>query len=75
MPRNVVTGTAYRGGNSVWLASVAERRGYGDERWGTYKQVQGLGGQVRRGKKGSAIVFWQCATRGAVVRPALAADP
>ena len=32
MPCNVVTGKAYRGGNSVWLASVTERRGYRDER-------------------------------------------
>ena len=63
MPCNVVTGKAYRGGNSVWLASVAEQRGYSDERWGTYKQVQGLSGQVRRGEKGSAILFWQFETR------------
>ncbi len=63
MPRNVATGKAYRGGNSVWLASVADQRGYGDERWGTYKQVKGLGGQVRRGEKGSAILFWQFETR------------
>ena len=35
MPRNVATGKAYRGGNSVWLASVADQRGYQDERWGT----------------------------------------
>ena len=63
MPCNVVTGKAYRGGNSVWLASIAEQRGYGDEHWGTCKQVQGLGGQVRRGEKGSAILFWQFETR------------
>ena len=63
MPRNVATGKAYRGGNSVWLASVADQRGYQDERWGTYKQVKGLGGQVRRGEKGSAILFWQFETR------------
>ncbi len=63
MPCNVLTGKSYRGGNSVWLASVADQRGYSDERWGTYKQVQGLGGQVRRGEKGSAILFWQFETR------------
>ena len=57
LPRNVATGKANRGGNSVWLASVADMRGYQDERWGTYKQVEGLGGQVRRGQKGSAILF------------------
>ena len=59
MARNVATGKAYRGGNSVWLASVAQMRGYQDERWGTYKQVEGLGGQVRRGQKGAAILYWQ----------------
>ena len=59
MSCNVVTGKAYRGGNSVWPASVADRRGYSDERWGTYKQVQSLDGQERRGEKGSAILFWQ----------------
>jgi len=63
LPCNVATGKAYRGGNSVWLASVADQRGYQDERWGTYKQVQGLGGQVRRREKGSAILFWQFETR------------
>ena len=36
---------------------------YRDERWGTYKQGRGLGGLVRRGKKGSAILFWQFETR------------
>ena len=63
MPCNVATGKAYRGGNSVWLASVADQRGYQDERWGTFKQVKGLGGQVRRGENGSAILFWQFETR------------
>ena len=58
MPRNVVTGEANRSGNSVWLASITDQRGLGDERWGTYKQVQGQGGQVRRGEKGSAILSW-----------------
>ena len=57
MPRNVVTGKAYRGGSSVWLASVADRRVYSDERWATHEQVQSLDGQFRRGEKGSAIRF------------------
>lgn len=58
MPCNVKTGKAYRGGNSVWLMSVAERRGYLDERWGTFKQVQALDAQVRRGEKGTRILYW-----------------
>ena len=63
LPYNVRTGRTYTGGNVLWLQSTAERRGYADERWGTYKQVQGLGGQVRRGEKGCSILFWQFETR------------
>ena len=59
LPSNIKTGKPYRGGNSVWLASTAERRGYSDERWGTYRQVKDIGGQVRRGEKGCAILYWQ----------------
>ena len=63
LPCNVKTGRQYRGGNSVWLASTADSRGYSDERWGTFKQVQDLGGHVRRGEKGCAILFWQFETK------------
>ena len=62
LPHNLKSGKAYRGGNSVWLASTASRRQYSDERWGTYRQVKGLGGQVRRGERGCAILFWQFET-------------
>ena len=63
LPCNVKTGKQYRGGNSVWLASTADNRGYSDERWGTFKQVRDLGGQVLRGEKGCAILFWQFETK------------
>ena len=63
LPYNIKSGKPYRGGNSVWLASTAERRGYSDERWGTYKQVMDLDGQVRRGEKGCGILFWQFESR------------
>jgi len=58
-PYNLKTGKSYRGGNSTWLASVSEMRGYRDERWGTYRQIQESGGQVRRGQKGASIIYWQ----------------
>ena len=63
LPCNVKTGKQYRGGNSVWLASTADNRGYSDERWGTFRQVRELGGQVQRGEKGCAILFWQFETK------------
>lgn len=59
LPYNVKTGKPYRGGNTVWLAEKAAKRGYGDARWGTFKQVKDLGGHVRRGEKGCPILFWQ----------------
>ena len=65
LPANVKTGKAYRGGNSVWLASVAERSGYGDHRWGTFKQVKEVGGQVCRGERGSQILYWDWEKRRA----------
>ena len=58
-PYNLKTGKSYRGGNSTWLASVAEMRGYRDERWGTYRQIREAGGQVRRGQKGASIIYWE----------------
>ena len=65
LPANVQTGKAYRGGNSVWLMSVAEQRGYDDHRWGTYNQVKGLGGQVQRGETGTRILYWHFEDRRA----------
>ena len=41
LPANVQTGKAYRGGNSVWLMSVAEQRGYDDHRVGHLQPGQG----------------------------------
>lgn len=62
-PYNVRTGKTYRGGNATWLASVAQMRGYQDERWGTYRQIQESGGHVRRGQKGASIIYWQWEAR------------
>lgn len=59
LPANVHTGKAYRGGNSIALASAASQRGYGDHRWGTYRQIRQMGGQVRKGESGEQILFWQ----------------
>ncbi len=63
LPRNALTGKPYRGGNSVWLASVAQMRGYDDCRWGTFKQALELGGHVRKGERGTTVVYWQWETR------------
>ena len=48
-------GRPYRGIN-VWLLNL---RGYNDPRWITFKQAKKLGGQVKRGEKGTFITFWK----------------
>ena len=57
--RNVATGKAYTGGNSLYLMSRQISEGRGDNRWGTYRQIEAAGGQVRRGEKGTQVLFYQ----------------
>ena len=59
LPANVDTGRAYAGGNSLHLAAVAQSRGYADVRWGTYRQIQARGGQVRKGERGTRILSFR----------------
>ena len=59
LPANVDTGRSYSGGNSLHLAAVQQERGYGDVRWGTYRQIQARGGQVRKGEQGTRILSFQ----------------
>ena len=66
MPMNVDTDRSYRGGNSLHLASVQQEHGYGDVRWGTYRQIQARGGQVRKGERGTRILSFQDKKRIAV---------
>ena len=66
MPMNVDTDRSYRGGNSLHLAAVQQEQGYGDVRWGTYRQIQARGGQVRKGERGTRILSFQDKKRIAV---------
>ena len=59
LPSNVDTGRSYAGGNSLHLAAVQQERGYGDVRWGTYRQIQVQGGQVRKDERGTRILSFQ----------------
>ncbi|MGI4756064.1 MAG: ArdC family protein [Janthinobacterium lividum] len=54
-PRNFRTGKPYRGVNVMLLWSTP----YSAPFWLTYKQAQELGGTVRKGEKGTAIVFYK----------------
>lgn len=57
MPRNAATGRAYSGVNVPLLWIAQDAGGYTSPRWITFKQAIDAGGNVRKGEKGTAIVF------------------
>ena len=60
-PRNFQTGKPYRGVNILLLWSMP----YTAPFWLTFKQAQELGGTVRKGEKGTQIVFYKQLNRKA----------
>ena len=50
-------GLPYRGVNVLMLWAAAIEKGYNCPLWLTYKQAAELGGQVRKGEKGSLVVY------------------
>jgi antirestriction protein ArdC len=55
VPYNPVSKTVYRGVNRFWLSMMPSA----SQHWLTFKQAQSIGGCVRKGEKGTPIVFWQ----------------
>lgn len=56
-------GIPYRGINILMLWAAATAQGFSAPLWLTYKQAQELGGQVRKGEKGSLVVYANTITR------------
>ena len=57
-PRNLLSGKAYRGIN-LWLLSGQG----GSPFWLTYRQAGQIGGYVKKGEKGSTVIFWKFIAR------------
>jgi antirestriction protein ArdC len=57
MPRNAATSRAYSGVNVLLLWAGGIEAGYPTQRWLTFRQALGLGGSVRRGEKGTPVVY------------------
>ena len=58
-PFNPVSGTHYRGLNTMVLRMQAEERGYSDPRWVTYRGAQSIGANVRKGERGTTVEYWK----------------
>ena len=59
LPFNVASRNPYRGVNVIQLWVHAASRGYASPTWGTYKQWQDKGAQVRKGERAAPIVFYK----------------
>jgi len=53
------TGDSYRGINQLILQASGSRQNFQSKWWGTYRQIQNCGANVRRGQKATKIVLWK----------------
>ncbi|MCW1429351.1 ArdC family protein [Novosphingobium sp. JCM 18896] len=57
LPRNAASRRPYSGINVLILWSAVIAGGYPSQGWLTFRQAQDLGGSVRRGEKGTGVVY------------------
>jgi len=57
LPRNVTSGRTYSGINVLILWGAVFAGGFSGQGWLTYRQAQALGGIVRRGERGTTVVY------------------
>lgn len=64
LDRNIVTQKPYQGINRFLLGMIGMMRGYNTPVWGTFNHWQGLGATIKKGEKGSKIVFFKPVAKG-----------
>lgn len=57
MPRNAATGRGYSGVNVLILWGAVVTRGFSCQNWLTFRQALSLGGNVRKGERGTTVVY------------------
>jgi len=57
MPRNAATARQYSGINVLILWGAVVQHGYPSQHWLTYRQALSLGGNVRKGERGTTVVY------------------
>lgn len=72
MPQNALTGRRYSGVNILILWDTVIRRGFGTQSWLTFRQALSAGGSVRKGERGTTVVYASRFTpgEGQTVEPA-----
>ena len=57
LPKNAATGRKYSGINILILWGAVAERGFTGQGWLTFRQALALGGHVRKGEKGTTVVY------------------
>ena len=57
MPRNASTGRQYSGINVLILWGAVIQHGFPSQHWLTFRQALSLGGNVRKGERGTTVVY------------------
>ena len=57
LPQNASTGRIYSGINILILWGAVIQHGFPGQGWLTYRQAQSLGGNVRKGERGTTVVY------------------
>ncbi|MBC7152945.1 MAG: DUF1738 domain-containing protein [Rhizobium sp.] len=57
MPRNAATSRQYSGINVLILWGAVVQHGYPSQHWLTFRQALSLGGNVRKGERGTTVVY------------------
>lgn len=59
VPVNATTNRAYRGVNVFLLYLTQMAKGYETSQWLTFRQAKKIGASVRKGERGTTVVFWK----------------
>ena len=57
MPKNAATQRRYSGINVLILWGAVVQHGFPGQSWLTFRQALGMGGNVRKGERGTTVVF------------------
>jgi antirestriction protein ArdC len=57
LPRNAATGRSYSGINILILWGAVAERGFTGQSWLTFRQALNIGAHVRKGEKGTTVVY------------------
>lgn len=63
LPRNFTTGNRYKGVNILLLWGSADKQQFGSNQWASFKQWQAKEEAVRKGEKGTMIVYYDTIIR------------